>query len=71
MTTSDAPRGRRLLTVAEFAAVSGMSKWSVRAKLRDGRLRGRDLNADKPRRTYARWRVLASEVERTGGQRSD
>lgn len=57
-------RGRRLLTVAEYAALTGESPQAVRDRLRRGLLRGRDLNAGKPGRTYARWRVLASEADR-------
>jgi len=56
--------GRRLLTVAEFAAATGVPVQTVRGRLRAGRLRGRDLNADRPGRTNARWRVFASEVGR-------
>ena len=55
---------RRLLTVAEFAALAGVPRQTVRAWLREGKLRGRDLNVNRPGRTYARWRVFASEVER-------
>ena len=55
-------RGRRLLSVAEFARETGVPAQTVRDWLRSGRLRGRDLNAGTGKR--ARWRVLASEVER-------
>ena len=54
--------GRRLLTVAEFCAAAGVPAQTARAWLREGRLRGRDLNAGYGKR--ARWRVFASEVER-------
>ena len=57
-------RGRRLLTVAEFADLADVSRQQVRAMLRDGRLGGRDLNAGRPGRTHARWRVFASEADR-------
>lgn len=57
-------RGRRLLTVAEFSDLADVSDQQVRAMLRDGRLRGRDLNAGKPGRRNARWRVLATEADR-------
>ena len=55
-------RGRRLLTVAEFARETGVPAQTVRDWLRSGRLRGRDLNAGTGKR--ARWRVFASEAER-------
>jgi hypothetical protein len=57
-------RGRRLLTVREFADLADVSRHQVRAMLRDGRLGGRDLNAGKPGRTHAQWRVFASEADR-------
>jgi len=53
--------GRRLLTVAEFCAAAGVPAQTARAWLREGKLRGRDLNADRPGRVRARWRVFASE----------
>lgn len=56
--------GRRLLTVAGFAAATGIPAQTVREQLRAGRLRGRDLNAGKGGRVRARWSVLASEVAR-------
>lgn len=55
-------RGRRLLTVAEYAALTGVAEQTVREQLREGRLRGRDLNRGAGHR--ARWRVFASEVAR-------
>ncbi len=55
-------RSRRLLTVREYAEATGIPEQTVRAQLREGRLRGRDLNAGYGKR--ARWRVFASEVER-------
>ncbi len=55
-------RGRRLLTVAEFARETGVPAQTVRDWLRSGRLRGRDLNAGTGKR--ARWRVFASEADR-------
>lgn len=55
-------RTRRLLTVAEYAALTGTPEQTVREQLREGRLRGRDLNAGSG--TRGRWRVFASEVER-------
>lgn len=57
-------RNRRLLSVAEYAALTGTPVQTVRGRLRAGRLRGRDLNADRPGRTNARWRVFASEADR-------
>jgi|GEM_PF-1738004 len=55
---------RRLLTVAEYARATGIPEQTVREQLREGRLRGRNLNADRPGRVRARWRVFASEVAR-------
>jgi hypothetical protein len=55
-------RGRRYLSVAEFADASGKSMWVVRFELRTGRLRGRNLNAGTPKRP--RWQVLASQAMR-------
>jgi len=55
-------RNRRLLTVAEYARATGIPEQTVREQLREGRLRGRDLNAGSG--TRGRWRVFASEVER-------
>ncbi len=57
-------RGRRLLTVAEFCAAADVPEQTARAQLREGRLRGRNLNADRPGRVRARWRVFASEADR-------
>jgi len=57
-------RNRRLLTVAEYARATGIPEQTVREQLREGRLRGRNLNADRPGRVRARWRVFASEVAR-------
>ncbi len=57
-------RNRRLLSVAEYAALTGTPEQTVRAQLREGRLRGRNLNADRPGRVRARWRVFASEADR-------
>jgi len=56
--------GRRLLTVAEFCAAADVPEQTARAQLREGRLRGRNLNADRPGRVRARWRVFASEADR-------
>lgn len=56
--------GRRLLTVAEFCAAADVPEQTARAQLREGRLRGRNLNADRPGRVRARWRVFASEAAR-------
>ena len=56
--------GRRLLTVAEFCAAADVPAQTARAWLREGKLRGRDLNADRPGRARARWRIFASEADR-------
>lgn len=55
-------RGRRLLTVAEYAAATGIPEQTVRDQLRGGRLRGRDLNRRTGKR--ARWRIPAGEARR-------
>lgn len=55
-------RTRRLLTVIEYAELTGIPAQTVRAQLRERRLRGRDLNAGNGKR--ARWRVFVSEAER-------
>ena len=64
MTLNPAPPRRRLLTVTEYAALTRVPEQTVRHWLRHGSLRGRDLNAGKAGRRHARWRVLASEVDR-------
>lgn len=62
-------RSRRLwLTVPEFCAATGWTAWRTWRALREGRLRGRDLNTGTGRRP--RWQVLASEVQRAGGGES-
>lgn len=66
-------RGRRLLTVAEFADLADVSRQQVRAMLRDGRLGGRDLNAasrDGPTRAGAssRPRPTATYGNAEGGE---
>ena len=52
---------RRTLTVAEYAAATGVPAQTAREQLRKGRLRGRDLNAGTGKRS--RWRIPASEAE--------
>lgn len=59
-------RGRRWITPREYAEASGKSLWTVRWEMREGRLRGRDLNAGTRKRP--RWQVLASELRKQGGR---
>lgn len=53
---------RLRLTVAEYCAATGAKPAAVRRALREGRLRGVDLNAGTGKRP--RWRVMASELRR-------
>jgi hypothetical protein len=55
-------RSRRWLSVSEYAAAAGKSPATVRAQLRDGRLRGRKIGAGRT------WQVLASELRRDDGR---
>lgn len=53
---------RLRLTVAEYCAATGAKPSTVRRALREGRLRGVDLNAGTGK--GPRWRVRASQVMR-------
>lgn len=55
-------RGRLWVSVAEHCAETGETPSAVRKQLREGRLRGRDLNAESGKRPQ--WQVLASETRR-------
>jgi hypothetical protein len=50
------PRGRRYLSVPEFAAAAGLKPDTVRARCERGLLRCR--------KTGSRWRIWAQELER-------
>jgi len=57
-------RGRRWITVREYAKATGKSTWTVHGQLRTGELRGRDLNVGTGKRP--RWQVAASELRKQG-----